>query len=696
MTSLRASLSATRAQRRPWAARGIVRRVSHDPHTLAALGIVGTVVPMAVIGQRAIPAIVGISLAYVLGQALTAAVLPGLRPSVWQRRTIGFAPYVIALLYVTLATALLREGDTRPSAVLYIPIVVLAAAQGAWQAVLVGTAAIAFYTVPILSSDAGHVTGDIQRAIALGGASVLLSVGTRRSISALTVTVRRLGASLARDRRRSRQVAAVERVGRLLAATGPSADSLERIVDLLRDDLGYDLVSVYLGSETRMRLAAQRGYENVIEEFDRTAGVIGRVMRTREPAFVADASIDPDYLSASPIVRTEICAPMIDGGGLVGIVNIEARAAIELDQSDVETVALVAERMASALALAAERERLAGRADLFRHLTSFAATVNGTLDPARLQQSIVDELASILSAGTVGLTILDRPTGRYVVRAVAGENQAYLGLVVEPGLGMAGRAIRDRALVVDGRYDPTRNPAAIERGVTGEVVAAAAVPLIRDDVVVGALTVVRTDVAQPFAPDELEALPIVAGLVALAITNTFLHAEVTELSVRDSLTGLFNRPYLDASLARLDASRVRRDATEREPAAVALFDLDRFGDVNKRHGHQSGDAVLRAFGEILRGRFREGDLVVRYGGEEFLAVLDGATVEEAASIAEEIRVAFGQLAATGPDGSRITTTVSAGCAGMNADGERFADIVARADVGLIMAKRAGRNRVVSV
>ena len=696
MTSIRASLSATRVQRRPWAARRVVRRIARDPHTLLAVGVVATVVPIAVIGQRAVSAVLGISLAYVVGQALSAAVLPRLRPSAWQRRVIGFAPFVLALLYVTAATALLRQGDARPTAVLYIAVVVLAAAQGAWQAFLVGAAAIAFYAVPILSSDAGHITGDIQRTIALGGASILLSIGTRRSISALTVTVRRLGASLARDRRRSRQVAAVERVGRLLAATGPAAEILEQIVDLLRDDLGYDLVSVYLGSETRMRLAAQRGYESVIEEFDGTVGVVGRVMRTKELAFVPDASADADYVSASPIVRSEISAPMIAGGELVGIVNIEARAAVELDRSDIETVALVAERMASALALAGERERLAGRAELFRHLTSFAATVNGTLDPARLHQSIVEELATILEARSVGLTILDRSSGQYVVRAVAGEDQAYLGLVMEPGEGMAGRAIRDRALVVDGRYDPARHPAAIGAGAASVPLAAAAVPLVRDDVVVGALTITRTDLTRPFAPDELEALPIVAGLVALAITNTFLHAEVTELSVRDPLTGLFNRRYLDASLARLDAARIRREPAARDRAAVALFDLDLFGEVNKQHGHQTGDAVLRAFGEILRGRFRGADLVARYGGEEFLAVLDGATVEDATAIAEDVRALFGQLVMRGPDGSPITTTVSAGCAGMGADDESFADIVARADVGLIMAKRAGRDRVVNV
>src|SRR6185369_2906759 len=188
----------------------------------------------------------------------------------------------------------------------------------------------------------------------------------------------------------------------------------------------------------------------------------------------------------------------------------------------------------------------------------------------------------------------------------------------------------------------------------------AAVPLIRDDVVVGALTILRQDLDRPFAPDELEALPVVAGLVALAITNTFLHAEVTELSVRDALTGLFNRRHLDATIARMQAARARRTVTNRDRTAAIIFDLDHFGAINKKQGHQAGDAVLRAFADVLRGRFRESDLVARYGGEEFVAILDGAAAEQAASIAEEIRATFKTVRVPSADGTPISATVSAG------------------------------------
>jgi diguanylate cyclase (GGDEF)-like protein len=696
MDTLRLPLPAGRSRRRPWFGNRTLRRIARDPHSLLAGGLVATSLAIAAIGNAGdVSRLLAVSVEFLAAQAIAAVAAPHLRPTASQRNLIAFGRFALAILYVTVATALLRTGDFRPTAALYIPVVALAAAQGTRQAIIVGAAAILLYLTPVLSAAPDELVIDAQRAVALSGTAILLSIGTRRSISALTTTVRRLGAALARDRRRSRQVAAVERVGRLLATTGPAAETLERIVELLRVDLGYDFVSIYLGSAERVRIVAQAGYDTVIEEFDGTSGVIGRVMRTRTLAFVPDVAADPDYRSAAGAIRTEISAPLLVDDALVGIINVEARAPADLDASDIETMRLVAERMASALALAGERERLAARAELFRRLTTFATAVNATLDPQRVHGAIVNGLADLLNADSVGLTVLDRATGTYVIRAVAGRDHQYIGLTIEPGSGLAGRAIRDRALVVNPRYDPTSHAAAVAAGTPDQPMAGVAAPLIRDDVVVGALTLVRHDLDRPFTPDELEVLPILAGVVALTISNAFLHADVLEMSVRDSLTGLFNRRHLDATMARLDSLRARRAPERREPAAVAIFDLDHFGDVNKRHGHQAGDAILRAFADILQMRFRDTDVVARYGGEEFLAIMEGATVEQATAAAEEIRQIFARTVARAPDGSPISATVSAGCAGMTGGEDRFGDVVARADVGLVLAKRSGRNRVIA-
>jgi diguanylate cyclase (GGDEF)-like protein len=311
----------------------------------------------------------------------------------------------------------------------------------------------------------------------------------------------------------------------------------------------------------------------------------------------------------------------------------------------------------------------------------------------------VEGIRALVASEVVTLTTLDPSTGRYFVRAGSGLDPRYLGVEVTIGEGMVGRAIRDRAIVVDDRWEKARiSPAALARVPADEPIADAlasiAVPLLRDDVVVGGLTLVRS-VDRPFDVHEREILQIVAGQAALAVSNAALLAQVTESSLRDPLTGLYNRRFLDATLERMEAVRERQEPALRPTASAILFDLDHFGALNKRHGHQVGDAVLRGFAEVLRARVRASDIVARYGGEEFLVVLEGASKTQAVRMADTVRRRFAALRFEGA-GEPVAVTVSAGCAATNDGAETLSELVRVADAGLAMAKRGGRDQVVAV
>ena len=187
----------------------------------------------------------------------------------------------------------------------------------------------------------------------------------------------------------------------------------------------------------------------------------------------------------------------------------------------------------------------------------------------------------------------------------------------------------------------------------------ASFPLLRGDTVIGAVTVLRLDLARMFTALEVETMPLIASQIALALNNIELHAQMADAAIRDPLTGLWNRRHLDVSLARLFAARARLEPEMRHPVAVIMFDLDHFGLFNKRHGHIKGDAVLRAFGSILTRRLRSSDLLARFGGEEFLAVLDGASLDEAQQVADEIRRELEAVVFAGVDGEQLYATVSA-------------------------------------
>lgn len=131
--------------------------------------------------------------------------------------------------------------------------------------------------------------------------------------------------------------------------------------------------------------------------------------------------------------------------------------------------------------------------------------------------------------------------------------------------------------------------------------------------------------------------------------------------------------------------------TRPDPLAKAAFGPRRRSLL--LYSRQAGDTALRAFAGILQTRFRSADLVARYGGEEFVVVMEGATRSQAVEAAEEIRRNLAGCVITGPDGLGLHATVSAGCAEIDAIEPTREALLRTADVGLFIAKRAGRNRV---
>ncbi|MEK1939755.1 MAG: histidine kinase N-terminal 7TM domain-containing protein [Pseudomonas sp.] len=171
-------------------------------------------------------------------------------------------------------------------------------------------------------------------------------------------------------------------------------------------------------------------------------------------------------------------------------------------------------------------------------------------------------------------------------------------------------------------------------------------------------------------------------------TISSLHERLQEQALRDPLTGLYNRRYLDEFFDR-ELARAQR---EQKPLALALIDLDHFKALNDAHGHLVGDDVLVLVAQLLTDALRSTDAVFRIGGEEFLLILPGVGPEEARQRLERICL---ELAIT-PVGTRNgpqSVTLSAGLACWPAQGEFLEDLLQIADAALYEAKRSGRNRV---
>ena len=182
-------------------------------------------------------------------------------------------------------------------------------------------------------------------------------------------------------------------------------------------------------------------------------------------------------------------------------------------------------------------------------------------------------------------------------------------------------------------------------------------------------------------------LALHASLMALVVAR--LTRELQRLSRHDGLTGLLNRRAMQIVLDE----QIRRSRRTGEAFAVLMLDLDHFKAINDRHGHAAGDLALKRVSTALTSALRDVDRVARFGGEEFLVLLPGLAMSDAAVVAERLREAVAAVSIEHEAG-RIPLAVSIGVAEWNAAGEDSSRVIVRADVALYEAKGQGRGRVV--
>jgi len=165
--------------------------------------------------------------------------------------------------------------------------------------------------------------------------------------------------------------------------------------------------------------------------------------------------------------------------------------------------------------------------------------------------------------------------------------------------------------------------------------------------------------------------------------------QMREASLRDGLTGLHNRRFLQEYAEMLVAGARRKETR----VGLLMCDLDHFKEVNDRYGHDVGDTLLKALARTLKETVRRSDLVIRYGGEEFLVVLTETSPEGAMEAAERIRQS---VAARSIDveGLTLSRTISIGVSVLPDDAENLWRCIRFADLALYRAKSSGRDRVV--
>ncbi|HWO26932.1 MAG TPA: sensor domain-containing diguanylate cyclase [Kofleriaceae bacterium] len=309
--------------------------------------------------------------------------------------------------------------------------------------------------------------------------------------------------------------------------------------------------------------------------------------------------------------------------------------------------------------------------------------IGSDLDPGILLAKIAELICQLIGAKACSVMLLDADRKRLLAKAAYGlRTERMSSLSFRIGEGVAGWVI-DRgepALIPDVTADPRF---VVLPGNQTPIASMLCVPLLARGERVGVVTA-TSERTFAFDANHLEIVRFIATTIALDIENVRLH----RVAVTDPLTGAYNREFL---LARLP--KEMEDAIDRErPISIAMVDVDHFKAVNDQHGHAVGDAVLAEIARRLRGAIRTGDLLVRYGGEEFLTVLPKADAGRAWEVGERMRQRVCERAFNAGDGLILLLRISVGIAQWRT-GEKMQDLISRADLALYNAKLRGRNRV---
>lgn len=192
----------------------------------------------------------------------------------------------------------------------------------------------------------------------------------------------------------------------------------------------------------------------------------------------------------------------------------------------------------------------------------------------------------------------------------------------------------------------------------------------------------------PITDHQRSILSAAAALLAVSLKNSQLFREVRENSVRDGLTGCFNRAH---ALEVLDGE-IRRARRSKLPLSLIMFDLDNFKEINDRHGHLCGDAALAAVGARMKAELRGSDFKCRYGGDEFMVILPDTPLQGAKQVSDNLRLAFESHPITW-NADQVKITASFGVGVVNPTDLDPLAAIARADAALYRAKERGRNDV---
>lgn len=306
-------------------------------------------------------------------------------------------------------------------------------------------------------------------------------------------------------------------------------------------------------------------------------------------------------------------------------------------------------------------------------LYEIARTFGTSLDVEHTLEILVDKVGHVVPFDTCVVYIYDDAKGYAAARHVVGKNaQKLASRCLALGEGVTGFALANRRPV--NQLHPSLDFTDINPEAGIKYRSMASLPLFKDDVLLGALSVYSSELEQ-YTDDHMRLLETVTRLASDALGNAMQHAEAESNALTDPLTGLPNARYL---AHRFDEEAARARRTDRA-FQVMMLDLDAFKSVNDTFGHKAGDKMLREVAHIIEGQLREYDFLARYGGDEFVALVQEVVGSQVDELCLRIENAVSKFSLMAGRNRFARVGISIGTATFGIDGETLDQLVIAAD-----------------
>jgi diguanylate cyclase (GGDEF)-like protein len=313
-------------------------------------------------------------------------------------------------------------------------------------------------------------------------------------------------------------------------------------------------------------------------------------------------------------------------------------------------------------------------------LYEIARTFGSSLDMDETLTVLVDKVGHVVPFDTCVVYLFDESKGYAVAAHVAGKHTKALGgRCVALGEGVTGFALANRSPM--NQLHPSLD--LMGTGVELGYRSMASLPLHRDQRLLGALSVYSTELDQ-YSDDHMRLLETVTKLASDALSNAMHHAEAESNALTDPLTGLPNARYLALRFEE-EAARARRTG---RPFQVVMLDLDEFKLVNDTYGHKVGDKLLREIAGIIQGQLREYDFLARYGGDEFVAIVQELVASQVEELCARVEKAVSDFSLHVRGNGRARVGISIGTANFGSDGESLDQLLVSADQAMYRTKSA--------